>query len=147
MVMIMGKSKSKNRSKIKDKQMMYQTAIVTGASAGIGQAIAEQLAEHGVNLILVARRQGRLQELAVSLASRVDSHVIACDLTNHAEVKQQFKDLPELFTDADILVNCAGLALGLEAAGKCDWQANHDLGLLCCAGPSDSFGVAFNGEQ
>ncbi len=80
------------------------TALVTGASSGIGEQFARQLAERGHDLVLVARRADRLEKLAGELPTT--THVVACDLGSDAT------SLPgriaELGVDVDLLVNNAG---------------------------------------
>ena len=100
--------------------MIYKTAMVTGASSGIGKAIAEVLAKHKVRLILVARRQDKLEQLKSQL--QVPSHNIACDITDKNKLKEKLGSLPAEFKNIDVLINCAGLALGLEAAQQTEWQ-------------------------
>jgi short-subunit dehydrogenase len=81
-----------------------KTALITGASAGIGVEFARQLAERGHELVLVARRKERLDELAESLP--VKAHVIPCDLANEAsELKPK---VDALGVEIDLLVNNAG---------------------------------------
>jgi short-subunit dehydrogenase len=83
---------------------MTETALITGASAGIGEEFARQLAGRGYDLILVARRRDRLEHLAEQLPTT--AHVIDCDLVSDAA------SLPgkveELGVDVDLLVNNAG---------------------------------------
>jgi 3-hydroxy acid dehydrogenase / malonic semialdehyde reductase len=62
--------------------MNYKIALVTGASSGIGKAIAESLAKHGVRLILIARRNDKLELLKRELQTNTKCHVIACDVVN-----------------------------------------------------------------
>jgi short-subunit dehydrogenase len=86
---------------------MAQTALVTGASAGIGEEFAKQLAARGHDLILVARRKDRLEELAEQLPTT--AHVIECDLGSEAaELPDQ---VAKLGVDVDLLVNNAGFGL------------------------------------
>jgi NADP-dependent 3-hydroxy acid dehydrogenase YdfG len=101
---------------------MYRIALISGASSGIGKAIAGVLAERGVKLILLARREDRLRALADSLQSKTSCHVLACDLTNENEVARKIKNLPPEFSEVDVLINCAGAALGLQAAQEADWS-------------------------
>jgi short-subunit dehydrogenase len=81
-----------------------QTALVTGASSGIGEQFARKLAQRGYDLVLVARREDRLERLAAELSA--GTHVIAADLASEAA------DLPgkvaKLGVDVDVLVNNAG---------------------------------------
>jgi 3-hydroxy acid dehydrogenase/malonic semialdehyde reductase len=100
--------------------MNYKVAVVTGASSGIGKAIAESLAKQNVRLILIARRQDKLEQLQSEL--QTPSHVIACDVTDKNKIKAALNNLPAEFANIDVLINCAGLALGLEPAQETDWQ-------------------------
>jgi len=86
------------------------TALVTGASSGIGAAIAESLARRGHGLTLVARREDRLTELATELHQRhgVRAGVVACDLTDADDRARLEARVDELGLDVDILVNNAG---------------------------------------
>jgi short-subunit dehydrogenase len=86
---------------------MAQTALITGASAGIGEEFAKQLAGRGYDLILVARRKDRLERLAEQLATT--AHVIDCDLGSEA-AKLPDK-VAKLGVDVDLLVNNAGFGL------------------------------------
>lgn len=81
------------------------TALVTGASSGIGEQFARQLAERGYELILVARRVDRLEKLANELPTKAEA--IECDLANDAaELPQKVGD-----TQVDLLVNNAGFGV------------------------------------
>ena len=62
--------------------MNYKIALVTGASSGIGKAIAKSLAKHGVRLILIARRNDKLELLKRELQANTECHVIACDVAD-----------------------------------------------------------------
>lgn len=92
--------------------MSQKTALITGASSGIGKSFAEILAKEGYNLILVARRKQKLDELAETLSKQfsVESTVIVADLTEIEQMKvveETIKSLEHL----DILVNNAGFGL------------------------------------
>ena len=80
------------------------TALVTGASSGIGEQFARQLAARGHDLVLVARRADRLEKLAAELPTT--AHVVACDLGNEAATLPG--KVAELGIDIDLLVNNAG---------------------------------------
>jgi short-subunit dehydrogenase len=83
-------------------------ALVTGASAGIGAALARELARHGAKIILTARRKGRLETLAAELAAKgTEVRIVVADLNDPA-APQQIYDATEGL-QVDILVNNAGL--------------------------------------
>lgn len=100
--------------------MNNKTALITGASVGIGRETAVALASAGYNLILLARRGKKLKELAEQLD--VDTHIIACDINQRAELESKIYALPNQFTNIDVLVNNAGLALGLDNADQASWD-------------------------
>jgi short-subunit dehydrogenase len=83
---------------------MSEVALVTGASSGIGAEFAKQLSERGYELILVARRAERLEQIAAELPAK--AHVIACDLANDASSLPA--KVAELGLEVDVLVNNAG---------------------------------------
>jgi uncharacterized protein len=85
-------------------------ALVTGASSGIGAEFARQLAARGMHLILVARREDRLQELAEELDTRhgTQCEVIVADLSNPEEAGRLFKDISSRNIDVELLINNAG---------------------------------------
>ena len=88
----------------------YRTALVTGASSGIGREIARVLADRGADVTLVARRQDRLEELAAELGARVSVTVLAADLGSDdgvALVERHLADHP-----VELLVNNAGVGTG-----------------------------------
>lgn len=106
---------------------MNKTALITGASSGIGLACAELMAAAGYQLILTARRADRLNELATELAGKhgIGVKTLVFDVRNKQEVAAALKSL-----DApDVLINNAGLALGLSHfyAGDTDhWDTMID---------------------
>lgn len=106
------------------------TILITGASAGFGEATARTLSEAGHNLVLVARRQDRLDALAKQLKTNV--HTATCDVTDRQQVERLFENLPSAFADIDVLVNNAGLALGVAPVPEAsldDWERMVDTNI------------------
>lgn len=89
-------------------------ALVTGASSGFGEAIARRFVQEGHQVLLLARRQERLQRLKEEFAQNCCG-IIACDIRNHEFVQEKLKPFA---SKIDVLVNNAGLALGLESFDK-----------------------------
>ena len=99
-----------------------KTALVTGASAGIGEATAIELAENGVNLILLARRVEKLDELKEKLSKfNISIDIISLDVRNRELVVMAMDELLKTKT-IDILVNSAGLASGVEPIHNGDYD-------------------------
>lgn len=92
------------------KEGMGRTALITGASAGIGAALARVFAEHGFGLVLTARREDRLQKLAAELEENygVRAAVIAADLADPAAPQRLFDEIRARGVTVDVLVNNAG---------------------------------------
>ncbi len=93
---------------------------MTGASAGIGEAMARQLAAAGTHLVLVARRESKLRELAEELRSAhgVEAEVVAADLARPDAVAELVRSLEERGLSIDLLINNAGIAAtGFVAEG------------------------------
>ncbi len=118
---------------LKDPQLSLagKTALITGASSGIGLASACQLAEAGVHLKLVARRQERLLATQAFLSERfgVKVEILCADLTESGVI-QKMDDAN--FFEADIVLNNAGLASGRDAVADsraADWQRMLDLNI------------------
>ena len=91
--------------------------LITGASSGIGAACAQQFAQAGSKLILLARRLDKLKELKELLEHEFPQcsvYVQQCDVRNQQEVASVIQALPEELQAIDILVNNAGLSRGLE---------------------------------
>jgi 3-hydroxy acid dehydrogenase/malonic semialdehyde reductase len=111
-------------------------ALVTGATSGFGVAIAERLAAEGARVVLAGRRRDRLDALAARLGER--AHAVALDVRDRAAVERAVAGLPGPFAAIDVLVNNAGLALGLEPAPRAsldDWETMIDTnckGLVTC---------------
>lgn len=105
-----------------------RTAVVTGASSGIGAASARALAAAGFHVVCAARRVERCQELAEQVGGRA----VALDVTDDASVAalaEQVADLPSV----DLVLHCAGGALGLEPVVEADverWRQMYDTNVL-----------------
>ena len=95
---------------------MSKIALVTGASVGIGASTARALDELGYSLVLMARRREKLVSLAKELSG--EPKIIECDVTDKQQVLDAIKEVPVV----DVLVNNAGLALGLESADQSNWE-------------------------
>ncbi|MDR9455863.1 MAG: SDR family NAD(P)-dependent oxidoreductase [Salegentibacter sp.] len=107
-----------------------KTALITGASSGIGRATARLLAREEIQLIICGRRKDRLAELRDELQKLVPVHVLRFDVRDKNEVFKNIKHLPEEFQKIDILVNNAGNAHGLdpiESGNTDDWDAMLDI--------------------
>ncbi|MBD1835856.1 SDR family oxidoreductase [Cyanobacteria bacterium FACHB-472] len=114
-----------------------QIVLITGASSGIGAACAKIFAEAGAKLILVARRQERLEELAQMLKGTT-VHLLPLDVRDRVSVESAFSSLPADWSNVDILINNAGLSRGLNKLHEGsiqDWEEMLDTnikGLLYC---------------
>jgi NADP-dependent 3-hydroxy acid dehydrogenase YdfG len=97
-------------------KLKNKNVLITGASAGIGEACAKAFAAEGANLILTARRKERLDNLAKELINnhKVNVLTLQLDVRFFDNVKEQLSDLPDEFNEIDILINNAGKALGTE---------------------------------
>ncbi|MCD6556912.1 MAG: SDR family NAD(P)-dependent oxidoreductase, partial [Bacteroidales bacterium] len=91
---------------------MNKTALVTGATSGIGKATALILAKHNYNLIITGRRLKRLQDFEKELKDEFNIAVLILnfDIRDRKETKKQIDNLPEDFKNIDVLINNAGLA-------------------------------------
>ncbi len=99
--------------------MSRKIALVTGASSGIGYATALMLARLGYDLILLARRQERLQALQLALSDNPETvnaqvYLAAVDVRSLEEIESFYNALPSPWKSIDLLVNNAGLAKGLS---------------------------------
>ncbi len=101
-----------------------RVALITGASAGVGACFARHLAAEGLDLLLVARREERLQALAAELQAThgIRCHVLAADLTDAAAPKAIMAYALQQGLDIDVLINNAGLS-GKDAFGETPWPA------------------------
>ncbi len=87
-----------------------KTALITGASSGIGVEFANRLAARGANLVLVARRKDRLQAVAdaVKIQYKVDVQIVVADLSEEGAADELFKTLARKKIAVDVLINNAG---------------------------------------
>lgn len=101
---------------------MAKIALITGATAGIGEATAELFAREGYNLILTGRRIDRLDKLAAHLNKKynVEVAVSSFDVRNRDEVVENLEGLPAKWKKVNVLVNNAGLSQGLDPIDKGD---------------------------
>jgi len=111
-----------------------KTAFITGASSGIGEACARKFAENGYRLILNARRADRLHEVAEVLKRQHNTEVLELvfDVRDREASQQAIRTLPAGWQDIDVLVNNAGLALGLEKEHEgdfTDWDTMIDTNI------------------
>jgi 3-hydroxy acid dehydrogenase/malonic semialdehyde reductase len=98
--------------------MQQMCVLVTGATSGFGEAIARRFVAEGHKVIATGRRADRLIRLAADIGPNL--YPVAVDMTDRAAVDAALAALPADFATVDVLVNNAGLALGLEPAHKAD---------------------------
>ena len=109
---------------------MKKTALITGASSGIGRATAIVFAKSGIQLIICGRRQERLDELAKTLQNDTNVYTLNFDVRNKNDVTDAINSIPEAFKPIDILINNAGNAHGLDPIQEGsldDWDAMMDI--------------------
>src|SRR6266568_3388057 len=107
-----------------------KTILITGATSGFGRSTAELLAKDGHKLILLGRREDRLIELKQTLQAEV--YIAVVDITDKQQVIDFFKELPDDFRAIDVLINNAGLALGMNPAQESeldDWEQMVDTNI------------------
>ena len=107
-----------------------KTALITGATSGIGRATAHEFAKHGINLILCGRRQERLDTIEKALSKQTNVHTLNFDVRDKKAVFAAIDSLPENFKQIDILINNAGNAHGLDPiqdGNLDDWDAMLDI--------------------
>lgn len=109
---------------------MKKTALITGATSGIGKATAEILAKNNYKVVLCGRRQDRLTALEKELEVYTDVHTLAFDVRDKKAVLEHIGSLPESFSEIDVLINNAGNAHGLDpiqTGDLDDWDAMIDI--------------------
>jgi len=117
-----------------DLQLKGKTGIITGGSVGIGLAVAEALAREGVNLLLCARNEKRLQAAVVDLEKRHGVRIfgIPVDVTINDDIEKIVQFANEKFNAIDILINNAGTGSSetIMDAGDDKWQYYWDLHVM-----------------
>ena len=109
---------------------MGRTALITGATSGIGQATAEILAKNGYRLIICGRREERLSNLQSKLSISTEVHSLKFDVRDKETVFEVLGSLPDEWKSIDILVNNAGNAHGFDSIQDGDiddWEAMIDI--------------------
>ncbi|QBN19425.1 SDR family NAD(P)-dependent oxidoreductase [Flavobacterium nackdongense] len=109
---------------------MKKTALVTGATSGIGRATARILAQNNYKIILCGRRKDRLNELENELSEFTEIHTLCFDVRDKKAVFDSINSLPTDFSTIDVLINNAGNAHGLEPiqdGNIDDWDAMIDI--------------------
>jgi NADP-dependent 3-hydroxy acid dehydrogenase YdfG len=109
---------------------MAKTALITGATSGIGKATAFEFAKHGINLILCGRRQEHLESVKNELEQQVEVHMLNFDVRDKSAITNALEELPEGFQQIDILINNAGNAHGkdfIQDGDLDDWDAMIDI--------------------
>ena len=121
-------------SRPKKTELRGRWALITGATAGIGHAIAEVLAEAGVNLVIIGRREDRLSQLAHDLTAlhAVKVKVLPVDVRERKNLEASLLSSSSEISQLSILINNAGLARGtdlMQDANLDDWEAMVDTNL------------------
>lgn len=113
---------------------MKKIALITGATSGIGKATAERLAKEGFDIIITGRRKEKLDELESLLQKEYNAEVLSLefDVRSYTEVEKHLGNLPERWKNIDVLVNNAGLAVGLNSIQEGvvdDWERMIDTNI------------------
>ena len=119
--------------------LQQSCVLITGATSGFGEATARLFASAGARVVISGRRSDRLEKLAAELGGKAHAHAVPLDVRDRAAVFRAVEELPPEFAEISILVNNAGLAVGLGPAQDVDlddWEAMVDTnikGLLYCS--------------
>ena len=113
---------------------MNKIVLITGATSGIGEASAHKFAENSFNVIISGRRKERLQQVGEQLKELygIDVFILELDVRDKEQVKAAVSGLPEEWKNIDILLNNAGLALGLkpfQGGSEDDWDTMIDTNI------------------
>src|SRR5216117_789279 len=114
-----------------DLQLTGKVAFVTGASKGIGRAVAQELAQEGCDVVITARTQEPLEVAAREIAAMTNRKIVPLDgdMSKHADVQRCVGAALEQFGRIDILVTCAGSSPGglLEDLTEEEWMSSLNL--------------------
>lgn len=103
--------------------MEKKIALITGATCGIGEACARKFAQEGYRLIITGRKENRLEQLKTELEQYQTEVCTLCfDVRDREQTTKLIESLNEKWADIDILINNAGLALGLEKEYEGKWE-------------------------
>ncbi len=113
---------------------MNRTALITGATSGIGEATARLLAKHNFRLIINGRRLERLNSLKEKIESETatEIYILNFDVRNKVETEKAINKLPESWQNIDVLINNAGLAVGMNTVQEGvvdDWERMIDTNI------------------
>ena len=119
-----------------DQRLDGKAAVITGASSGIGNETAHALAREGANVVLAARREERLQELAGSIEAEYGTEALVAptDVTDESAVEALVDGAVEAFGGLDVVVNNAGLGRGsgVEGLSTEDYRTMMDVNVDGC---------------
>ena len=107
-----------------------KTALITGATSGIGRATARIFAKHQYRLIICGRREDRLTELQDEFSHLTKVHTLNFDVRDKSAVEESLRSIPKDFANIDVLINNAGNAHGLdpiENGDVNDWDDMIDI--------------------
>lgn len=113
---------------------MKKIALITGATSGLGKAIALRLAKEGYDVIITGRRKEKLEELEKEIEVKYESRVysLCFDIRVYDQVETAIASLPQDWQHIDVLVNNAGLAVGLDPIQQGvveDWERMIDTNI------------------
>ena len=119
-------TKTKSDSSFVPSSLKDQVVLITGATQGIGLAIARVLADEGCNLIICGRDRVRLERTKTELVAKdVEVTAISCDVRDEKSVEQMFSAIRKGFSKLDILINSAGIAHAFKPVSElslADWN-------------------------
>lgn len=120
-------------------KLINKVVVVTGASSGIGRAIAERFAAEGAAVVVAGRTLSKLLDVSRHIESRRGrAHAVACDVTVEADVEHLVAEAQKRYNGLDVLINCAGvfLAREIDQTTADDYSRVLDTNLkgayLCC---------------